>query len=221
MKNPRGAICGDFFRFKIENTPGMKKIFALLMTLFVSKTIYAQADTNEIRLGNIRSDTTTFARRSTDFLPSILQSKHLIEIRFITKPSLSYSRSVIVMTYDNAWSVTEYFQKRPSDTATSKMVVADISADSVFSILVLNNIFSLPDQDSIDLKCFVYVKSRGEILGEGMDVNDGTGYEIQFKVADNFRRYTFYNSDLLLDFYSFSNELRNYTAIINAFKRFK
>ena len=191
-------------------------IFTIVSILAVSTSV-AQSKGKTIYVGDIISDTTTFGRDRD--LPSILKSKNEIELRFIKFPSFDYT-SYTVMTFDKEWKAKHYYYNPGKDSLLSKNIIGKMDVDSVFSQLVSNNIFSLPDQNSLRTVKYTYDPETGTLAGTGMSVNDGTCYCIEFKVGDLYRRYMYCNPEDYKDFYTHVHELREFSNIVKIMEDF-
>lgn len=192
----------------------------ITITIFILIVLASSAQTKRktIFVGNVISDTTTF--KCNDYrtaLTSILKSKNKIEIRLITSPSFNYSNHII-LAFNQKWSAKYYYYKLGTDSLLSKEITKKVNLDTIFARLVANNIFSLPDQDSLKKEKYEYDPETNELIGSGMAVNDGTCYYIEFKVGDYYRRYSYCNPDIYADFYLQVYELRNFANIIEIFK---
>lgn len=64
---------------------------------------------------------------------------------------------------------------------------------------------------------YEYNTFTDEIIGSGMAICDGTSYFIEFKVGDQFRRYSYSNPDDYADFFPNEYALRNFANIVNIF----
>jgi len=186
-------------------------IFILTVSVLTAQTKY-----KTIFVGNVISDTTTF--RSNDYrsaLTSILKSKNKIEIRFIASPSFKQP-NYIILTYNKKWNAKRFYYKPGTDLLLSKDVNI-MNIDTVFSQLVINNIFSLPDQKSLKKGKYTYNPVTNEFINSVMSSVDGTCYYIEFKVGDLYRRYRYWNPDVYADFYPQVYELRNAANIVKIF----
>jgi hypothetical protein len=195
----------------------MRRLITTTIFIILVSAITAQTNEKTIHVGNVISDTTTFKSinyRST--LTSILKSKYKIEIRFISIPSFDYS-SYTVLTYDKKWSAKYYYHTPEINTTLSKEIKSKTPIDTLFSRLVLNNIFSLPDQDSLKTEKYDYNPETNEFFGSGMAVGDGICYHIEFKIGDYYRRYSYCNPNDYADFYPQIYELRSFANIVELF----
>jgi 5-hydroxyisourate hydrolase-like protein (transthyretin family) len=98
-----------------------------------------------------------------------------------------------------------------------KDITINTNIETVFSQLLSNNIFSLPDQDSLRTEKYEYNPETNEFIGSGMGVADGICYSIEFKVGDYYRRYNYCNPDDYANFYPQVYELRNFANIFEIF----
>ena len=200
----------------------MTRLIATTIFVLIVSALTAQTKDKTIFVGNVISDTTTF--RSNDYrtaLTSILKSKNKIEIRFITSPSFENTNentNYTILTFNKKWSAKYYYYKPDTNNLFSKDINAKIDIDTIFSRLVSNNIFSLPDQGSLKTEKYEYNPETNEFLGSRIEVADGTCYYIEFKVGDFYRRYSYCNPDSYADFYPQVYELRNFANIVKIFK---
>jgi hypothetical protein len=195
----------------------MTRLILISIFIFTLSTLSAQTGDKTLFVGNVISDTTTF--KSNNYrtgLTSILKSNYKIEIRFITSPSFNYTNYTI-LTYDKKWSAKYYYYTPYTNALLSKDIKSKTTIDTIFSRLVLNNIFSLPDQDSLITEKYEYNPETDEFIGSGMSVCDGTCYYIEFKVGNYFRRYSYCNPDSYADFYPQVYELRKFASIVEIF----
>lgn len=196
----------------------MKELITTIIFILSVSTIYGQTKDKTIFVGNIISDTSTF--KNNDYrtgLTSILKSNYKIEIRFITSPSFNYTNYTI-LTYDKKWSAKYYYYTPDTIALLSKDIKSKTTIDTLFSRLVLNNIFSLPDQDSLITQKYEYIPETDEFIGSRMVVCDGICYYVEFKVGNNYRRYRYCNPDSYADFYPQVYELRSFANILEIFK---
>ena len=173
-------------------------------------------------LGCIKSEildvkTPSFVETAED-IGGILKSENKIEIRFITSPSFENRNEYTILTFNKKWSAKYYYYKPDTNNLFSKDINAKIDIDTIFSRLVSNNIFSLPDQHSLKTEKYEYNPETNKFIGQGIAFVDGTCYYIEFKVGDFYRRYCFYNPDSYADFYPQVYELRNFANIVEIFK---
>ena len=205
----------------------MNKLITTLTFMLIVSAITAQTKDKIIPVGNVIGDTTTIQKHHyRTALKSIMESKYKIEIRFITHPlfhptndiNLNYNTNFTVLTYDNEWSANYYYYKAETDTLIYKDITQKTNIDTIFSNLVLNNIFSLPSDNHLKTEKYEYNLETNELIGSGMGIGDGICYCIEFKVSDRFRRYDFCNPNEYADFYPQIYELRNYANIVKTFK---
>jgi len=214
------GISFDDLRFPIKNKlpVSMTRLIATTIFILVVSAVTAQTKDKTIFVGNVISDTTTF--RSNDYLTSltsILKSENRIEIRFITSPSFE-NTNYTVLTFNKKWSAKYYYYKPGTKNLFSKDINAIIDIDTIFSRLVSNNIFSLPNQNSLKTGKYKYNPETNEFIDSRMEMADGTCYYIEFKVGDFYRRYSYCNPNHYADFYPQVYELRNFANIVEIFK---
>jgi hypothetical protein len=195
----------------------MRKLIGTLLFTFTISTLSAQEEDKSIPVGNIISDTTTLSgNRYRMPFPPILQSKNNIEIRFITYASFAYTNYTI-LTFNKTWKATHFYYEPPADTLLSGDINDKLNIDTVFAKLIANNIFSLPDQNSLVTEKYSYYPETNELIGSGMNVADGTCYHIEFKIGDQFRYYHYCNPEIYADYYPQVYELRSFTNIVEIF----
>lgn len=195
----------------------MTKLIITTLFILIVSALTAQTKEKTFFVGDVISDTTTFLGNSTrKTLTPILKSENKIEIRFISSPSF-YHTTYLVLIYNKDWSAKYYYYKTGSDSLLYKDITNKTNIDTVFSRLVSNNIFSLPDQDSLRTEKYEYNPETNEFIGSGMSVCDGVCYYIEFKVGDYYRRYSYCNPDSYSGFYPQVYELKNFTNIVEIF----
>lgn len=200
----------------------MTRLIAATIFILIFSALTAQIKDKTIFVGNVISDTTTF--RSNYYrtaLTSILKSKNKIEIRFIVSPSFENTNeytNYTILTFNKKWSAKYYYYKPDTNNLFSKDINAKIDIDTIFHRLVSNNIFSLPDQDSLKTEKYKYNPETNEFIGSRIAVTDGTCYYIEFKVGDFYRRYSYCNPNNYADFYPQVYELRSFANIVEIFK---
>lgn len=188
----------------------MIKLVLLLILICPIKNSSAQDAEKGFYVGNsCQGDKSRFG------LDPILKSEHAIEIRFISAGSRSFSG--VVLYYDSLWTVKTQSYDFISRTINSNIKEVRRNLDSLFSELVSNNIFSLPDQRDLPLEKYYYNPKTDEFIGEGMDVGCGFDYIIEFKIGDKYRRYHCFNPELYAEFYPGVSELKNYERIVQIF----
>ncbi|MGG9962411.1 hypothetical protein [Ferruginibacter sp. SUN106] len=123
-------------------------------------------------------------------LPPIINSNHLLEIRFY--PTLSWSDTVYctILTWDSLFTIRRVGHK--NDTSKNNFdIPINYNADSIFSKLIENGVFSLTESNNIS----EYFKEIKSLTKKGLkgathigDVADGAVFRLQYKVD------TIYNS---------------------------
>ena len=198
----------------------MTRIIATIIFILTVSVLTAQTKDKTIFVGDVISDTTTFRHNGyRTGLTSILKSKNKVEIRFITSPSSESQEypNYTILTFNKKWSAKYYYFKVDTDSLLSKSINGEIDIDTIFSRLVSNNIFSLPDQNRLRTEKYEYNPETNEFIGYGMKTADGTCYYIEYKVGDFYRRYSFCNPDNYADFYPQVYELRKFANIVEIF----
>ncbi|PZE15553.1 hypothetical protein DNU06_17490 [Putridiphycobacter roseus] len=188
------------------------------MFLFGGFALDAQTTDSAIYVGYVISDTTTFKKRiNKSPLESILESNNKIEIRFKTSSTPKHTE-YLILTFNEKWNAKFYSFKPNTDSLISKDITSKTNIDTLFSKLVTNNIFSLPDQDSLKTEKYSYNPGTNEFYGTGMGIGcGGICYNIQFKIGYLYRQYNYCNPEDFADFYTHVYELRNFTNIVDIF----
>ena len=187
------------------------------MFILIVSALDAQTKEKTFYVGDVISDTSTLIENSKrKALTPLLQSKNKIEIRFISSPSFYYT-TYLILIYNQEWSAKYYYYKKGTDSLLYKDITNKTNIDTVFSRLVLNNIFSLPDQDSLRTEKYEYNPETNQFIGSGMGIGDGICYYVEFKLGDYYRRYNYCNPDSFADFYPHVSELRNFANIVEIF----
>lgn len=194
----------------------IKLILSFTLIGFIQNFI-AQETEKGFLVGKVVSDTSSCKDDRYSFgLNSILKSEYPIEIRFISSGFRGFSGAVLY--YDSLWLV----KIRPFEFRSNMMgwkTKEEIrNLDSLFAELVVNNIFSLPNQSDLNMEKYYYNPKTDEFIGEGMGVGCGAGYIIEFKIGDKYRRYNCSNPDLFAEFYPNVHELKNYVTIVLIFE---
>lgn len=194
----------------------MIKLILSLILIGTIRNVTAQESEKGFFVGDIISDTFSCKDDRYGFgLTSILKSEYPIEIRFINSGFRGFSGAVLY--YDSVWSV----KVRPFDFRLNAMnweiKEETKNLDSLFSELVSNNIFSLPDQSDLKMERYYYNPKTNEFMGEGMGVGCGAHYIIEFKIGDWYRRYSCSNPELFAEFYPNVHELKHYENIVQIF----
>jgi hypothetical protein len=174
---------------------------------------------NLILVGNVISDSVTF-KNWNHFLTPISDSENKIEIRFSTNYAWEYSkRTTIVLSFNNDWSAILYYhkQKQNQDSVFTNEINKNVNLDTIFSRLVANNIFSLPDENTLTLEKCYYNTETNEISRDWMRILDGASYVIEFKVGKSIRRYCFSTPHEYATEFPSIYELRCYGNIVDIF----
>ena len=194
----------------------MIRLITTTILILTVSVLAAQTKDKTIFVGNVISDTTTFKRNNDRAaMTSILRSKNKIEIRFITSPSFR-NPNYTILTYNEKWNAKHFYYKPGTDSIMSKDINNIMNFEIVFSQLVNNNIFSLPDQKSLKTGKYTYNPETNELIGSLVATADGTCYYIEFKVGDRYRRYGYCNPDCYANFYPVC-ELRDFVNIVGIF----
>lgn len=198
----------------------MKKVFITLILLLGLMNLIAQTTrpkNNKILVGKVVSDSVIF-KNWNHFLTPISDSENKIEIRFSTNFAWQYyKRTTIVLSFNKDWKSILYYHKQKQDRVFTKEINKNLNLDTIFSRLVANNIFSLPDENKLTMeKCYFNIETN-EISSESMRIFDGPSYVIEFKVGKSIRRYRFSNPHEYATEFPFIYELRCYGNIVDIF----
>ena len=198
----------------------MKNLFTIFLIFTLCK-LTAQTNGKEFMAGKIISDTSTFSRLDyKTSLSSILKSKNKIEIRFINDPSFQ-SSDAIVLSYDKTWTVNYFYYDTKTKKINSKQISTAANLDSVFNILVANNIFSLPDESTSKIESWSYYPETEEFLLDPATICDGVTYNIEFKIGPYYRQYGYGNPQQKLKGYKNIHELQDFCNIVDVFNQLK
>lgn len=199
----------------------MTRLITTTILIHIVLALTAQTNNLTLFVGNVISDTTTF--KCYDYhlsLTSILKSENKIEIRFITSPSLeapNEAPNYTIITFNKHWDVKHYYYKPGTDSLFVKGIRNQIKIDTVISRLVANNIFSLPDQNSLTTINLTYNPVTNQFIEEILRTTDGICYYIEFKVGERYRRYHYCNPNSYKNFYTQVDELRKFANIVEIF----
>lgn len=199
----------------------MKYKVCWLILMFYSILISAQDPKTGFEVNAVISDTLTFKNNiSRDYLPSILQSKNTIEIRLITQGYKFDDLQYLTLSYNTHWSAAFYKYSILTGKLELKDTKPKISLDSIFSILVNNNIFSLPGQKYLEIDKLIYYPNKDLFESRVPEVVDGVFYSIEFKIGNRFRKYGYSNPYLFLEYYPQVKELKEFINIIEVLNNF-
>jgi hypothetical protein len=193
----------------------MKRLFTFLLVLPVLVSI-GQTNSKPILAGRIVSDSASLKNIPHRF-QSILKSKNAIEIRFTATPSLNGDQGYMALIYNSKWKAEKVYIDKTKDAATSKEIITKLSIENIFNQLVDNNIFCLSDQDKVKMEKSSFDPATNVFNLENVGISDGIHYDIEFKIGDKFRHYSFFEPGSFLKFYPYVDELANYVNIIKAF----
>lgn len=130
----------------------------------------------------------------------VCKSSYQLDIYWTAVSPMFGSSTTIHLTFDGKkWAATQYHETLQKKSDTVKLIPTT-SYDSIFNALKKNKIFTLPDQDSLQL---------------GLPILDGSDYSLVFKAGNKFRRYTFNNPAIHKEKNPTVKELSHYIAIIN------
>lgn len=199
----------------------LKKCLIGLIVLVAQWHLFAQDSTKtQLYLGHFLEDSSTVAyplESGPIKIAPIQESKHKVEIRLFTYQSF-HKYDMIILSYDTYWSLHFCAPKKYSDpTVFTEVDRTDL--DSVFSVLVTNKVFSLPDDDSLmdekDVLIFEPETIDDPFTGLGIgEVIDGNHYWLEYKVGPYFRRYHYGNPELMNNDGPFVEECQLFTNIL-------
>jgi hypothetical protein len=190
----------------------MKKISILIAT-FISCTVYGQygVDLNTVRDDPGFTCKTNFSDSIYFNLRSICYSKNDMEIRLIIQGFKGPKTQIVLAYKDSAWILNKYkYQTDPDGTQVDitrfdrpNKFYTDLTFRSVFPILLVNDIFTLPDQEELHIQPTIY---------------DGVSYTIQYKVKNKFRSYVYFNPQSYSEMYPEKKELKKIAVIVETMK---
>ena len=192
----------------------MKKsvlIFSIYLLPF-----FGISQVSKIYLGNIISDSATIKNNDIweNHFPSIFNSINKIEIRVLNSKLDEY----IIFSYNKSWKLIKYKYNNETRKYDSLKINDSIKLEKIFENLVNNNIFSLPDSHKVVLGKYYYDLSLDEIYGAGMGVSHPFMDYVEFKIADKFRCYSYYQTKDFSDFYQENIEFRQFLNILKSFE---
>ncbi|WP_343747582.1 hypothetical protein [Fluviicola sp.] len=204
----------------------MIKFILSLSFMLSGSTIFAQEEEVESSdydrgffVGNVISDTSSFGKEGGVYdygLASVLESTYKIEIRFTSHCFRGFQSTVLY--YDTKWNVkTCQYQYQSGEKDKNWISVQNDHLDSLFAVLAVNDIFGLPNDNNLSFGKNYFNPETGNLSGEGIGVGCGSYYIIEFKIADQYRRYDFSNPEVFAEFYPNVQEFRNYSEIVRVF----
>lgn len=188
----------------------MKKEISLLMSILFSIVSFSQKKENQLFIGNFYADKSTINEIYID-LPSILSSKNQIEIRLRIRETWQMPW-YIVLSFDKDWTITEYIYNGSDKPYILKSQRTDKSLENVFQNLVQNNVFSLPNSMKGNYSNFNLKTNKVEKIANF--ITDGNSYNLEFKVGDNYRAYSFLNPEIHARFHSSDHVMEDFNAIV-------
>ena len=195
----------------------MRGLFTAAIILIGILDISAQSNEKTFFVGDVISDTTTFKESNyRKALNPILKSKYKIEIRLINSSSYDYTNYTI-LTFDEKWSAKHYYYEQKSDSLLTLDIDSSINFDSIFSKLVANNIFSLPDQDDLRLKKYSFEPETNKMFVSEMGVSHGYNYYLEFKFGELYRRYRYYSPISYAEHFPLITDLQKFVNIVDIY----
>lgn len=197
----------------------MKLKLYLFLCFFCARFLHAQFDSSNFYIGKIVSDSTSLDSTPACLnLENIQKSRHKIEVRIISDIGiLSNSSQAVVLYFDTLHFEGKIIRNSyPNSKYEFKNLAPDKQLDSIFNVLSLNNIFSLPI-DTFHKILIFFDKEKNNLMGIGRGVADGTTYTIQFKINEYTRQYHFSNPDSFETFYDLYPQLKNMANIASTY----
>jgi hypothetical protein len=197
------------------------RVLSIVLLLLASAHLFSQTKREEMSLGTVISDTVSFSRYKdvSDRLPSIKKSENLIEIRLYVNPSKWGSFPVSILSFNNnKWRIHQKIVSGGQKDKFDEMeLYFPFGADSLFNLLVANNVFALVDEDHSKMSETVYDRKKREFFKVETSISDGTYYVLEYKIDHEYRKYGFANPNSFLKNYPDNSDLKNYAAIAQAF----
>lgn len=188
----------------------MERLLIIICLSFFTTNCFAQ---DSLIFGKVKHDIAFDCEKAKTLEPDfgvndICSSKKQFELRLTTYLRPGGGSELIILTYDTQnWDVKKYENKRGSLGRALTSTYYRDSYDSVhklifklvFDTLKNNGVFTLPNQQQLNLKGKVF---------------DGVAYKLTFKANSNFRSYWFENPETYLEDNPEVVELKKYTVIV-------
>jgi hypothetical protein len=147
-------------------------------------------------------------------LQPLRETENKIEIRLMRYEALSRKKTMIVLAFNGAWSAWEYTIDPQTKAEIVRAIGENADLPALFGLLVENRVFALPDADQLETSTLTYRTDSEDLVGTGFGpVIDGTGYRLEFKIANQLRAYTFSNPEIWAVSCPFVPEFEHYAAI--------
>jgi hypothetical protein len=139
------------------------------------------------------------------------------EIRFYKLTMVTNKRNLrLVRFVAGQWESAEF-----DENHKSKIVRHPAAPRVEYDVFLMNlmkcNFTALPDQREVDKKIEDSFPTKKEYLQSRPSVHDGYAFTIEFKIANKFRVYGFYNPEVYARYYD-NVEFKNYLAIQKMFE---
>lgn len=179
----------------------MIKVVTIIILLTSFFNAVAQTKNFEIYVGKVEGVSKGTFIQQQDFLSlmldstlkmrTITESIYPVEIRLYEKPSAMAVETCTILFFDSSFQVKRFsrvfdgWEKKNYERA--HFPLEKIKADSAFSVVIENGIFTLQVNDEIDSVRRVLTDSGFTKINILCGVSDGSNYLIQFKVNNLFR----------------------------------
>ena len=196
----------------------MKNIFIIIF-LIISICSFSQEAANYLFIGQVTEDINTVNQKLELNAPFelITNSSNKIEIRLISYTTPEYI-TFYLLSYNRTWSIKYMVYEPKSEKFVTKATNVS-NLEGLFNRLVINNIFSLPDEKNIKAEKQLFNKETSEIIFQNFAISHGITYIVEFKVGEKYRRYTYVNPIENAKFFPHVNEYKNMSAIVKNFSQ--
>ena len=181
----------------------------------VSRISTSNSSESTIYVGTVLSDTMTLINHESNYRSPILSSTSSIEIWFDAYPTFGNSTTYRLF-FDSCWKIKYPSMNVHVSLAGKVFLLKDIQ-DSVIEKLVMNNIFSLPDDEETNMDSFNFDLVNSKFQNTDAWIFDGICYSISYKVGDRFRRYTFCNPEFYASQSAYITPFTYYARIVEIF----
>ena len=150
----------------------------------------------DIEIGLVLSDSASILFKASCWrgMNPIIDSKNKIEVRFYNlSKHVGADGPVIILSYHNTWEV-KGLNVSFGDVEQLEMNTT-ISLDSIFSELVKNNIFGLPNWSELIHGKELYNPGSDKFIKVQSFISDRLCYCLEYKVGNRFRRYAYCNPE--------------------------
>lgn len=140
------------------------------------------------------------------------------EIRFYKLTVVTNKRNLrLVRFISGQWESFEFDETNRSKIKKHS-IVPTIGYDMFLTNLKKCDFTSLPNQIDLDKKIQEGFETKKEYLQSRPSIMDGYEFTVEFKIADKFRVYRFYNPESYAKYYA-NVELKNYVSIQKIFEK--